>query len=123
MRAALGILCGAILAACSSATAPAPEGRPTATSASASAPASSDGTARSRTIRWTGMRAAVRSPRVTVPQVTGPTFRMTLTRLVPIGSTVAKGDLIAEFDPLEQLTQARESAARHDDLSHQVRQR
>jgi HlyD family secretion protein len=69
------------------------------------------------------MLEAVRSTRVTVPQVTGPTFRMTLTRIVPNGSTVAKGDLIAEFDPLEQLTQARESAARHDDLSHQVRQR
>jgi len=36
---------------------------------------------------------------------------------------VAKGDLIAEFDPLEQLDQARQSAAKYDDLSHQVRQR
>jgi HlyD family secretion protein len=69
------------------------------------------------------MLEAVRSTRVTVPQVTGPTFRMTLTRIVPNGATVAKGDVIAEFDPLEQLTQARESAGRHDDLSHQVRQR
>jgi multidrug resistance efflux pump len=65
----------------------------------------------------------VRSTRVTVPQVTGPTFRMTLTRIVPNGATVAKGDVIAEFDPLEQLDQARQSSARHDDLSHQVRQR
>jgi multidrug resistance efflux pump len=60
---------------------------------------------------------------VSVPQVTGQTFRMTLTRIVPNGATVAKGDVIAEFDPLEQLDQARQSAAKYDDLSHQVRQR
>jgi membrane fusion protein (multidrug efflux system) len=48
---------------------------------------------------------------------------MTLTRIVRNGSTVAKGDVIAEFDPLEQINQARESAAKYDDLAHQVRQR
>jgi multidrug resistance efflux pump len=48
---------------------------------------------------------------------------MTLTRLVPNGSTVAKGDVIAEFDPLEQIDQARQARAKFDDLSHQVRQR
>ena len=69
------------------------------------------------------MLEAVRSTRVSVPQVTGPTFRMTLTQIVRNGATVAKGDLIAEFDPLEQLDQARQSAARYDDLSHQTRQR
>ena len=69
------------------------------------------------------MLEAVRSTRVSVPQVTGPTFRMTLTRVVPNGATVKKGDLIAEFDPLEQLDQARQSSARYDDLSYQVRQR
>ena len=47
---------------------------------------------------------------------------MTLTRIVPNGATVAKGDLIAEFDSLEQLDQARQRAASYDDLSHQVRQ-
>lgn len=48
---------------------------------------------------------------------------MTLTRLVPNGARVARGDLIAEFDPLEQLDQARESSARSEDLAYQVRQR
>jgi len=48
---------------------------------------------------------------------------MTLTRIVRNGATVAKGDVIAEFDPLEQIDQARQSAAKYDDLSHQVRQR
>jgi HlyD family secretion protein len=60
---------------------------------------------------------------VFVPQVTGPTFRMTLTRLIPNGATVARGDLIAEFDPIEQIDQARESSARFQDLANQVRQR
>ena len=69
------------------------------------------------------MLEAVRSTRVTVPAVTGQTFRFTLTRIVPNGATVAKGDLIAEFDPLDQINQAREASAKHDDLSHQVRQR
>lgn len=58
-----------------------------------------------------------------MPQVTGRTFRLTLTRIVRNGTTVAKGDVIAEFDPLEQIDQARQSAASYDDLSHQVRQR
>lgn len=48
---------------------------------------------------------------------------MTLTQLVPNGTHVARGDIVAEFDPLEQLDQARESAARSEDLSYQVRQR
>lgn len=119
MRLTGAILCTAILAACSGSPAPADTQR-----AATPPPAATPGPApRSRTIRWTGMLEAVRSTRVTVPQVTGPTFRMTLTRIVPNGSIVAKGDLIAEFDPLEQIDQARQSAARYDDLAHQVRQR
>ena len=119
MRVAVGVLCSAVLAGCSGSNVP------VNTSATASRPAAttSNGTARARTIRWTGLLEAVRSTRVSVPQVTGQTFRMTLTRIVPNGATVAKGDVIAEFDPLEQLDQARQSAAKYDDLSHQVRQR
>jgi HlyD family secretion protein len=70
-----------------------------------------------------GILEAVRSTRVVVPQITGPTFTMTLTRIVPNGSLVKKGDFIADFDPLEQLDQARQSAAKYEDLSFQVRQR
>src|SRR5688572_31496228 len=119
MRAAVAVVCAVVLAACSGANAPA-RSEPATSSPATAAPG---GAARSRTVRWTGLLEAVRSTRVTVPQVTGPTFRMTLTRIVPNGATVSKGDVIAEFDPLEQITQARESASRHDDLSHQVRQR
>jgi multidrug resistance efflux pump len=48
---------------------------------------------------------------------------MTLTRLVPNGTVGSKGDVIAEFDPLEQLDLARQSAAKFEDLSFQVRQK
>jgi len=119
MRVAVGVLCSAVLAGCSGSNTV----NETSATASTPAPTTSHSTAHARTIRWTGLLEAVRSTRVTVPQVTGQTFRMTLTRIVPNGSTVAKGDLIAEFDPLEQLDQARQSAAKYDDLSHQVRQR
>ena len=119
MRVLVGALCSALLTGCSGSNVSVN----TSATASTPAPTTSNSTARARTIRWTGLLEAVRSTRVTVPQVTGQTFRMTLTRIVPNGSTVAKGDLIAEFDPLEQLDQARQSAAKYDDLSHQARQR
>lgn len=120
MRAVVAVVLGTILASCSGSRAPAVDERSFTPSTMATPPG---GPTRSRTIRWTGMLEAVRSTRVSVPQVTGPTFRMTLTQIVRNGATVAKGDLIAEFDPLEQLDQARQSAARYDDLSHQTRQR
>lgn len=120
MRVAVAILlCGAILAGCSRSNEPVNESATTPPPATTT----SNSAARARTVRWTGLLEAVRSTRVTVPQVTGQTFRMTLTRLVPNGATVGKGDLIAEFDPLDQLDQARQSAAKFDDLAHQVRQR
>ena len=119
MRLAVAVLSSAVLAGCWGSNVPAKK------SATTSSPAAttSNPAAHARTIRWTGLLEAVRSTRVSVPQVTGPTFRMTLTRIVPNGATVAKGDLIAEFDPLEQLDQARQSAGKYDDLAHQVRQR
>src|SRR4029079_18490947 len=119
MRVAVGVLCSAVLAGCSGSNTV----NETSATASTPAPTTSHSTAHARTIRWTGLLQAVRSTRVTVPQVTGQTLRMTLPQIVSNGSTVAKGDLIAEFDPLEQLDQARQSAAKYDDLSHQVRQR
>ena len=119
MRASVAVLSCAILAGCSESNVPVDASAASPPSAAATA----NGPARVGTVRWTGLLEAVRSTRVTVPQVTGQTFRMTLTRIVPNGATVTKGDVIAEFDPLEQLDQARQSAAKYDDLSHQVRQR
>ncbi|HEY1302401.1 MAG TPA: HlyD family efflux transporter periplasmic adaptor subunit [Vicinamibacterales bacterium] len=119
MRFLAVVLCGAVAAACSGPHPAAIEARATPSPSASKEP----GAARSQTIRWTGTLEAVRSTRVAVPQVTGPTYRMTLTRIVRNGAAVAKGDVIAEFDPLEQIDQARQSAAKSDDLAHQVRQR
>jgi multidrug efflux pump subunit AcrA (membrane-fusion protein) len=77
----------------------------------------------SRTIRLSGTLEAVRTTRVAVPAISGPGYELTLTRIVPNGSGVQEGDVIAEFDPLQQLDEARQSAARFDDLSFQVRQK
>jgi len=115
MRPALAVLCSATLTACSGWSTPPP-------AASAAAPAR-EATTRPRTVRLSGTLEAVRSTRVSVPQVIGPASRMTLTRLVPNGARVGKGDVVAQFDPIEQLDQARESAARYEDLDFQVRQR
>lgn len=119
MRLALAVLCATALACCSGSSPSSGEAR-----ALSRAPAPpSQATPASRPIRWSGTLEAVRSTRVFVPQVTGPTFRMTLTRLVPNGATVARDEVVAEFDPIEQVDQARESSARFQDLANQVRQR
>lgn len=122
MRLAVAILCAVTVAACSGSDTPAQD-EPSSVSPSARTAAGAPAGGRSRTVRWSGTLEALRSTRVSVPQVTGPTFRLTLTELVPTGSSVARGDVIAEFDPLEQIEQARESAARSEDLAFQVRQR
>ena len=92
---------------------------PAASMSSAGAPNSPS----ARTIRLTGVLDAVRSTRVVVPQLTGPARQMTLTRIIPNGSEVVAGDIVAEFAGVEQIDLARESAARFEDLSFQVRQR
>jgi multidrug resistance efflux pump len=66
---------------------------------------------------------AVRATRVAVPGLTGQNNRLTLTRLIPNGSHVEVGDLVAEFDPFEQIDALRAARAKADDLDHQVRQK
>jgi len=113
----LTVLCCTALTACSgSGTAERVEPAVEAASLQADAP-------RSRTVRLTGTLEAVRSTRVVAPALTGPTPRMTLTRLVPNGSRVEAGEIVAEFDPLEQIDQARQAAASYESLSYQVRQK
>jgi len=116
MRPAVALVCSALLTSCAGWSATDGDPDPTADTVSADP-------AVSRTVRLSGTLEAVRSTRVAVPQVTGPTQRMTLIRLVRNGATVGTGDIVAEFDPLEQISQARESAARYEALAYQVRQR
>src|SRR5437763_8634174 len=52
-----------------------------------------------RQIRATGTIQAVRSSSVQVPQISGlNTNRLTLVKLVPNGTRVKKGDILAQFD-------------------------
>lgn len=75
-----------------------------------------------RRIRSTGTVQAVRVHNITVPQIRGPGGQLTLTRLIPNGTKVQEGDLIAEFDKVQQMDDARDAKAKVDDLGHQIEQ-
>ena len=76
-----------------------------------------------REIRLTGVLEAVHSTKVVVPTIYGSAGQQTLTRLVPNGARLKAGDIIAEFDPTQQLDNARDAQAKYEDLGHQVEQK
>jgi multidrug efflux pump subunit AcrA (membrane-fusion protein) len=76
-----------------------------------------------REIRVTGIVQAVHATKVFVPQIWGQGGPMTLTKLIPNGTHVKEGDLIAIFDSTQQTDIAREALAKYEDLGHQVEQK
>jgi multidrug resistance efflux pump len=75
-------------------------------------------------VRITGLVRALRVNSIQVPQIAGAQGnRVTLVTLVPNGTTVKKGDTLAEFDDTKQLDDALEAQAKFDDLDHQVAQK
>jgi HlyD family secretion protein len=76
-----------------------------------------------REIRITGTVQAVHSSKILIPQISGNYSSMTLTHLIPNGSRVKEGDLIATFDATTQMDAARDARAKYDDLGHQVEQK
>ena len=74
-------------------------------------------------IRATGTIQAVRAFTVQVPQIIGGTGRLTLVTLVPNGSKVKQGDVLAEFDRTAQMDAALEAKAKYENLTHQVREK
>ncbi len=74
-------------------------------------------------VRCTGRTTALHSFLVQVPRQFGSGSQLTLLQVVENGAHVKPGDLIAEFDSTDQLKQARDAAAKFDDLSHQVDQK
>ena len=77
-----------------------------------------------RQVRATGTVKAVREFTVLVPPISVQTGgRLTVTKIVPSGTTVAAGDLLAEFDRTQQADNAREADAKFDDLTHQIDQK
>ena len=55
--------------------------------------------------------------------MSGAGGRITLTRLVPNGKRVAKGDLLVEFDRTALLDEERDAKALLNDLSHQLEEK
>jgi hypothetical protein len=94
---------------------------PTAHAASISPPVESPRARRE--LRVSGTIQAVHFSKVLVPAIYGQGGSLTLTKLIPNGSQVKEGDLIAEFDATQQLDSARDAEAKFDDLGHQVDQK
>jgi multidrug resistance efflux pump len=76
-----------------------------------------------REIRITGVVQAVHATKIMVPQITGQYNQMTLTHIVPNGTRVETGDLIASFDATTQMDAARDANAKFEDLGHQADQK
>lgn len=76
-----------------------------------------------REVRATGKIRAVKEFSVLTPQIAGQSSRLTLVGLVPTGTQVKAGDILAEFDRTQQLDNARDAQAQFDDLGHQVDQK
>jgi HlyD family secretion protein len=76
-----------------------------------------------REIRLTGVIEAVHSSKVMTPQIYGNYYQFNLIRLIPNGARVKEGDVVAEFDPIQQLEAAFSAKAKYEDLGHQVEQK
>lgn len=77
----------------------------------------------SRRIRAVGAVQPVEAVSITTPRLTDSDGNLILTRIVPNGTSVKAGDIVAEFDRTRQLDRARDALARYDDLQHQYEQR
>jgi hypothetical protein len=115
VRALTAVILVLFLAACS---------RPSPQVAQAAAPQPVNSPDAKREVRISGTIQAVRSSKVLIPAIYGAQGGpLTLTHLIPNGSKVQVGDLIAAFDPTQQMDNARDAQAKFDDLSHQVDQK
>ena len=84
------------------------------------APASRD----TSVVRATGTVQALEWQSIRVPELTGVNgFEIVLTKIIPNGSKVAKGDALAEFDRLTLLDQARDAGVVREDLTFQLEER
>lgn len=118
----LALLMSAVVSAtgivsCERAT-PNSTGGPAAASVEAAAPSHGQ-----REIRLTGTVEAIHFSKVIVPQTIGQGGQLTLTHLIPNGTHVQPGDLIAEFDPTQQIDNGLAAKGKFEDLGHQVEQK
>jgi multidrug resistance efflux pump len=73
-------------------------------------------------IRSTGTIRAVHVFNVLVPSIKGTGVKLTVTKIIPNGTLVHEGDILAEFDRTQQFDDARDAKAKVDDLGHQLEQ-
>jgi len=77
----------------------------------------------SRIIRATGIIQALEWQSIRVPQLaSGGSARQTITKLIPNGTKVSKGDLLVEFDRTSLFDDERDAKARLKDLTYQLEQ-
>jgi len=110
------VLCLAALLASCNRPAPAP-------THAASEPAVAPAPRVKREIRASCVVQAVQAVHLPVPRIQAQSSYITLTQLIPSGSRVKEGDLIAGFDATQQMDAARDAQAKFEDLGHQVEQR
>jgi multidrug resistance efflux pump len=110
---AAGMLTALLLAGCS----PAPPPAHTPSVSKSEAPVRAD---RRTHVRTTGIVRALEWQMIRVPRIAGQWMRVTLTRIIPNGASVRKGDLLAEFDRTSLLDDERDAKAKLSDLSHQL---
>jgi HlyD family secretion protein len=91
------------------------------TPASEPAPAA-ESASEPRHVRATGTIQAVRVSNIVVPSLRGPGGALTLITMIRNGSIVKQGDILAEFDPTQQVDDARDARAKVEDLGHQILQ-
>src|SRR4051812_28833818 len=96
----VALVCGAALL---SAFGPLACGPRTIAEANTAQPPPSTAVAGGRQIRATGLIQAVHASTIQVPQIIGQNNRITLVKLIPNGTRVKKGDILAEFDRNLQL--------------------
>jgi len=75
-----------------------------------------------RMVRATGLVRALEWQMIRVPQISGSGVRFTLTRVIPNGTKVAKGDILIEFDRVSLLDDERDAKAKLGDIGHQLDQ-
>src|SRR6204780_1670903 len=73
-------------------------------------------------IRSTGTIRAVHVSNILVPAIKGTAVKLTVTHIIPNGTMVKEGDILAEFDRTQQFDDARDAKAKMDDLGHQLEQ-
>jgi HlyD family secretion protein len=76
-----------------------------------------------RAVRVAGMIQALQSVSIRVPQISAQSGRVTLAALIPNGSTVTKGDILAEFDPTAVLDEERDVKAKLGEATYQLEER